>query len=188
MPATPNTRKPNRAAKPKDRRAKLHRDADPAAAIVADQDRQKAINLRLQGHTFREIAAAVGVSVETAHRYVNDGWERIQTATDEQRQELRDLELARLDAMLKRVLPIATANNLKVEKEVFRNGQAEIICEEDAELQFKAVDRALKIGKRRAELLGLDAPAKIEVTGKRKTVPLEELERRIAEKERAQHN
>lgn len=177
----PNTKGAN-TPPPKDGRKKPVKDSLPAEVLNADLERRKAIAMRLDGYTFREIADELGVSVSTAHAYVNDGWERVQNATDEDRAALRDLELARCDQMLKRVLPIATANNLQVEKEVFRDGERIVVTETDAELQFKAVDRALKIGKRRAELLGLDAPTKIEQTGKTSLIPLDELARIVAEK------
>jgi hypothetical protein len=172
--------KPN-TNKSKDRRSKLRKDADPAAGIAADVDRQKAVRMRLEGYTFRAIADALGVSLETAYRYVNDGWERINLVTDEDREELRSMELARLDGMLKRAYPIAVKDNLLViEVEYGVDGPVEV-RKENAELQFKAMDRVLKIGKRRAELLGLNAPVKSEtnVTGSA-LEPLEVLAQRVA--------
>jgi hypothetical protein len=52
--------------------------------------------------------------------------------------ELRTLELSRLDDMLKAIAPHVAAGNLT------------------------AIDRALKIMERRAKLIGLDAPAKVD--------------------------
>lgn len=170
----PNTRKPN------DRRAKTRKDADPKAALAADLERKKAIGLRLEGYSYREIAAELGVSVETAYRYVNDGWDRIKTETDQDREDLRNLELARCDAMLKRALPLATRNNLVlIDIELGPDGPAEV--RKDAiDVQFKAMDRVLKIGKRRADLLGLDAPTKVESTVTNNALePLTELAKRI---------
>lgn len=176
----PNAKGSNKA-KPKDQRKQSVKNGDPAGALKADLERHQAIKMRLEGYTFREIADEIGISVSTAHTYVNDGWERVQNATDEDRTLLRDMELARCDQMLKRVLPIATANNLLVEKEKFVDGSMIVVTEEDAELQFKAVDRVLKIQKRRSDLLGLDAPTKIEQTGASALIPLDELAKRVAE-------
>lgn len=184
MAKGPNTTKPNKRGK--DRRQKARRDGNPAGAIGSDLDRQRAVRMRLEGYTYDDIARALGVSKSTAHGYVNDGWERINAETDEERRELRGLELARLDAMLRRALPIATKDNLVViETEMTADGPMEV-RKENAELQFKAMDRALKIGKRRAELLGLDAPVKVEQTEASALEPLEVLQARVAAVKAAQ--
>ncbi|RVT48393.1 hypothetical protein [Rubrivivax albus] len=114
-----------------------------SAATVQHLERQaKALELRRAGLGYREIGAHLGVSHTSAHKMVSQAveatWARISDATD----ELKALELSRLDAMLGAVWPAAHRGNLG------------------------AVDRALKIAERRARLLGLDAPARRELTGK----------------------
>ncbi len=176
MSKGPNTRKSN------DRRSKGRKDGDPAGGIAADIDRQRAVQLRRDGHSFEEIAAALRVAKSTAHKYVNDGWDRINETTDEERRLLRAEWEARLMAMLKRAMPLATHNNLVMLVTEFTADGAVEVKKDAAELQLKAMDRVLKIAKAHAELYGLNAPTKIELPGdKNRLEPLSELARRVAE-------
>ncbi len=59
-------------------------------------------------------------------------------------EQVRDQELASLDEIYKRWAPVALKS-------------------EDSELALKVIDRLLKIQERRAKLLGLEAPAKVDV-------------------------
>jgi transposase len=178
MPPAPNTIKANA----KDRRKKARKDGNPSGALSADLDRQKALKWREEGMSYRDIAAKLGVSLSTAYKYVNDGWERVNEETDESRRVVRAMEEDNLDAMLKVALPLATKNNLLVITTEFTADGPVEVRKEDAELQFKAIDRVLKIGKRRAEIRGTDAPVKIEnqVSGSA-LEPLEVLAQRVAE-------
>src|SRR5690606_34877588 len=96
-----------------------------------------ALELRKQGLTYRQIAAQTGYkSAQAAHKAVMTA---LQRTTQEPADEVRKLELERLDALLFGVWEAAI------------NGDD------------KAVNNALRIMERRAQLLGLDAPVKIEV-------------------------
>lgn len=111
------------------------KDQTIAAAIERSERRSRAVHLRREGLTLREVAAELGVSVYTA-------WDDTQSAVrdipKEEADLLRQQEADRLDALQRAVWEAAIAGDLH------------------------AVDRVLKIIERRCRLLGLDAPARIE--------------------------
>jgi hypothetical protein len=93
----------------------------------------EALRLRAQGHTFREIAELVGYgNPGTAHEAVMGALAEL---TREPAEELRKLELLRLDALQQAVWSDAMKGHLG------------------------ALDRVLKIMERRAKLAGLDEPS-----------------------------
>lgn len=111
---------------------------DASAAEHAEQQR-KALELRKAGATYEQIA----VQLKVSNRSV--AWKLVKTAIEdivrEPAEEVLQLELARLDAMLLGVWTDAKGGNTA------------------------AIDRALRIMDRRAAYLGLDAPKRSEVTG-----------------------
>ena len=108
------------------------------SAITAAEKQRRALELRKAGATFEQIADSLGYAFPAAAaKAVKTALKRtIQEPAD----EVRELELARLDAMLFAIWPRVKQGNLQ------------------------AIDRALKIMARRAEYLGLDAPAKIDIS------------------------
>ena len=109
-------------------------------AVQASEKQIQALTLRKAGVGYIDIAKALGYKDHSgAWRAVKAALKRTQ---QEPADELRTLELVRLDDMLKAIAPHVSAGNLT------------------------AIDRALKIQQRRAALLGLDMPAKMELTGK----------------------
>jgi hypothetical protein len=109
-------------------------------AVQANDNQLKALALRKAGVSYIDIAKTLGYKDHSgAWRAVKAG---LKKTLQEPADELRTLELARLDDMLKAIAPHISAGNLT------------------------AIDRALKIQQRRAALLGLDMPAKMELTGK----------------------
>ena len=109
--------------------------------IVAAERAEKALELRKSGATYERIGNALGVSTSTAQRLAVDALRLVIERGMEGADELRQLEVERLDAML-----------LSVWRSV-RNGH------------LGAIDRCIKIMERRARLLGLDAPARQEWSG-----------------------
>jgi hypothetical protein len=106
------------------------------ALETADRQRQ-ALELRRDGLTFDGIAHQLGLADRSmARKYVQAALDR---TLREPAEEVRDLELRRLDHWLLRL--------------------SELIEQGD----LKAIDRALKITELRARLLGLFAP--VQVTG-----------------------
>jgi hypothetical protein len=107
-------------------------------AKVADAVRRaKALELRLAGRTFDEIAAELDYADRTtAYRAV----ERALTGLGRHdAEQLRDLDLARLERLFAAVWPAASAGELD------------------------AVDRALKIIERRGRILGYERPSLVHI-------------------------
>lgn len=101
--------------------------------------RVRALELRKQGLSYREIAQKTGyASAASARRAVLSLLRRV---LREPAEAVRDLELARLDKLLQSLWPRAVFDG-----------------------DLGAVDRILAIMRRRAELLGLDAPRKTELS------------------------
>jgi len=113
----------------------------PAAVPTAEamQRERDALELRRAGATYDAIADRLGYTNRgAAYKAVQRGLRRtIQEPAD----ELRQLEVERLDRLLTAVWRSAMGGNLG------------------------AVDRVLRVAERRARLLGLDAPTKIETEG-----------------------
>ena len=99
----------------------------------------RALDLRITGATYRQIAQALHVNEKTAYYDVQDELGRLDALTRQQAERLRDLEMRRLDQ-----LTVALASGI-------RAGEP------------RAVLAAVRLMERRAKLLGLDAP--LQVTG-----------------------
>lgn len=110
----------------------------PQKARGADK-RKQALELRKSGATFAQIGQALELSEARAHQLVKDELSRLRAVCAEEAENVRHLELERLDKM-----QLALSSKLK-------DGQPE------------AINSALRLMERRAKLLGLDAPKKVEV-------------------------
>lgn len=121
--------------------AKGHGNAAPrdARAIDAAERTRKALALRRAGASYEQIAKELGLSNKSAaHKMVKRG---IESIPREAAEDVRELELSRLDTM------------------------SRALWEKAAKGDGFAIERMLKIMKRRAEYLGLDAPKKQEHSG-----------------------
>ena len=125
---------------------------------TAERDAQ-ACQLRVQALSYAEIAEKLGYADQGhAHRAVQRA---LKATMQEAADELRVVELKRLDSMFKLALKVANRAHVTVS-----NGR--VVYLEDTPLEddgpaLAAIDRLLKIQERRARLLGLDAPVKHEV-------------------------
>jgi len=120
------------------------RSATTPKRIADEQRREKALQLRLGGATFQQIAEQCDyIDKAAAYRAVLTGLQRI--GADEAR-ELRDLDLARLDRLLMAVWSQAMHGELA------------------------AVDRVLAIIQRRARMLGYEG-LQIDATVHAETTP-----------------
>jgi transposase-like protein len=108
--------------------------------VQAAVRRKEAVDLRVEGKTYREIAQELGVTPTRARQLVAEALAAIEKDTAESAEELRRLELDRLDQLQAGLWEEAAGGNLK------------------------AVGAALKIMERRARLVGLDAPTRTENT------------------------
>lgn len=135
-----------------------------------------ALELRIKGKTFRDIAAELGVEVATAHGYVKRGLAELAAQQDGKAKELRSLELARLDALQAKLWPLATGdltpllNELRAKREELaqvdpkaakKGALAEVLASlVDGMPQVDYVRQLLNVMKHRGRLLGLEAPVK----------------------------
>ena len=110
-----------------------------ARARVVKSWRALALDLRVSGHTVREIAAKVGKAPSTVHEAIEAELRAIPAAAVA---ELRDVEGARLDALIRGHITKA------------RRGDAEA-----AHVVISAI-------RQRSKLFGLEAPVRTEHTGK----------------------
>lgn len=107
--------------------------------VKATERQRQALELRKAGASFEAIADRLGYGSKSgAYQAVMSA---IKRTLREPADEVRELEEQRLDALLLAIWPQATKGNQG------------------------AIDRALRIMERRARLLGLDKPAKLEHSG-----------------------
>ena len=105
-------------------------------AVNAAERQAAAVHLRKSGHTFQEIADKLGYAGhQGAYKAVMSAIRKI---VQEPAEELRKLELERLDVMLKSLWPFVLKGSPR------------------------HVEMALKVMDRRAAYLGLDAPKQVE--------------------------
>lgn len=111
-----------------------------AQRAKATEGRAKALELRKAGYQYKDIADALGVSISTVGRWVQEGMDQWKKQAVKYAEDIVLMEEKRLDRMLAGVWSRAKAGD-------------------DA-----AVDRVIKIMDRRAKLLGLDKPSKVAPT------------------------
>ncbi len=109
--------------------------------IQAEEKRRRAVDLRRAGFTYEQIADKVGISRGYACKLVTSALKRIREETNEITEDVKALELQRLD-------------------ELFRTAYQAVL---DGEV--RAIDQAIKVMDRRARLLGLDAATRQEISG-----------------------
>lgn len=161
----------------RDRGGKFARTPD-----TAERDAEAA-RLRTRGLTYRAIAEQMGYASPSS---VHDAVKRcLDAIVEEPGQEVRRLELERLDDMYAAVMAVLEREHITisqgriVRKRVLdENGDPTIVAtDRDGKPVFReeeilddapvlaAVDRLLKIMERRAKLTGLDAPVKADIGG-----------------------
>lgn len=105
---------------------------------LARQRESDALAMRTKGATYDQISEALGVSRQGAADCVKRALAALKADTEEKAEEVRELELRRLDRML------------QIAEAAAENGD------------IAAIDRVLKIQERRSKYLGLDAPVRSE--------------------------
>jgi hypothetical protein len=119
----------------------MARSKTSAATARKLRNQEQALALRRAGHSFERIGHKIGISTSRAHALVQMGLATARDQITASVDELRTEELSRLDGMLAKLYPKAEKGDLY------------------------AADRVLKIGERRARLLGLDAPVRTALEG-----------------------
>lgn len=132
-------------------------ESTTSARITEGAERQKqAVALRIAGATFAQIGDRLGVTAQAAHKMVVKALADTAKKTAESAEQLRQMELQRLDALQASLWPDAMRGD------------------------EQKVDRVLKIMAQRAKLLGLNAPelfAPTDPTGKNEYTGLSDGER-----------
>lgn len=108
--------------------------------VTASVRREQAVNYRIGGKTYQAIGDLLGITRQAAHSLVVGALRELAEKTAEASDELRRLEFERLDFMRNAIWSQVIAGDLG------------------------AIDRALRISARMAELFGLDAPKELDVT------------------------
>lgn len=128
------------------------------SAEQAERDAQAARYVAL-GWTYARIGEHFGVTKQAAfymvHRALNE-------AGKETREEALSVELAKLDAYEQAALEVLARKHVTVSNGRLITIDGEPLLDDGPVLQ--ALDRLMKIADRRARLLGLDAPSRVEVT------------------------
>jgi hypothetical protein len=119
--------------------------------LEAFERKLRALELRKGGATFEQIGKTLDVSTATAYSYV---MEALKETLREPADELRTLELERIDRLALALWPRAVGERESVDGRI-------VVHPAD----LRAVDRVVKLMERRAALLGLDAPQKLEQSG-----------------------
>jgi hypothetical protein len=102
------------------------------------EKRAIAMEYRRNGHSYREIAMLMDTTVSTAYYWVQAELRALRELTVEEAEDVRDMELMRLDQMLSNLQAGITAGDPM------------------------SISTALRVGERRSKLLGLDAPTKVD--------------------------
>lgn len=119
--------------------AGLDRTASGAARARTAARRQRALELRIEGKTVRQIAAELGVSKTQIGKDLQRELAALDQANQASAAELRALELERLDTL-----------------------DAKVRVGLEAETDPRLVREAIRVSEQRSKLLGLYAPTKVE--------------------------
>lgn len=111
--------------------------------LTRQQRRVEALNLRIKGHTYREIAEALQVSTKSAYFDVQEALRYLAKFERVLAEDVRAMHLARLDALTTFLWPAAEGGDTF------------------------AIQQVLSVMQRQAKLLGLDAPIEIDVNLRR---------------------
>lgn len=122
--------------------------------VTVEQQRMKALDLRGEGKSYRKIADALGIDVHRAHTLVIEALDELMVQSTESAEQVKVLELQRLDDLLDRLLMKMALQRREM---VTASGQKVQVPNPDE----NTVSAILKVMERRARMLGLDAPQEI---------------------------
>jgi hypothetical protein len=134
-----------------------------AERVLIAQRRTRVLAMRVEHIPYEDIAVRLGVSVDLARKDYQLA--RRQAAADFRAAvaEHRATELIKLDALEREAWRVLKTKHITVQQgRVVRDDDGATI-EDDAPV-LQAIDRLERLAKRRAALLGLDAPVRVEVS------------------------
>jgi len=125
---------------------------------------QRALELRIAGMTYSQIGDAIGVGRATAYKYYREALGELLKENVEKMEELRQLELARLDHLQREAETVLRKSHVYVSQggKIVYDGDVKLV---DDGPTMQAIATVLRIMERRSKLLGLDQPTKIEQSG-----------------------
>jgi hypothetical protein len=126
--------------------------------------RSRALTLRARHATYRQIALALGCDVATAYRLVQSGLKELREDASEAVEEIKQLELERLDDLAQMLQAKLDRQIIEVQEKDQHGvvtGRVQRFPNPD-EATIKAM---LDVMRRRADLMGLDAPKQIGAGG-----------------------
>ncbi len=131
--------------------------------IVSADNHNAALQLRLQGMTYRQIGETLGIHRQAAFRLVDEEFKAIKTECYENAEQLRTIQHARLERLMTEQYAIATTNDPAIITALHNLNVDERIELLDALFtrRGEAMDRCIRGMAREAKLMGLDAPERI---------------------------
>lgn len=143
-----------------------------SSAEVADRE-ARALDLRRQGATYAQIGDRIGVTEAAAYKIVKRVLDRV---TVEAAPDVRKLEADRLDQFQLAALAVLRRQHYTVSGgQIVKDDDGRPLVDDGPTLQ--AIRTLLSVQERRAKLLGLDAPARVDM----KVLTVDMLDARIAE-------
>lgn len=127
---------------------KGHNATNDAAHIAREERKVKALQMRKQRWTYQRIANELGVSVKAAWDYVSESMTELKEILQAEASVVRELELESLDELEASIFRMATG--YKDADKGDKKGKVH-------KPSLYHLDRVIKIKRRRAALLGLDA-------------------------------
>lgn len=133
------------------------------AEVELEERRSKVVALKVDGYSFREIGAKLGINEGTACRDYRAVIDRTKADADETVDEERRTSLARIAKAIKVLMPMVEAGTGEAIKAAIAAGESPLVAMELARKSLDAMDRLVKLEKERAMLLGTYAPTRTEV-------------------------
>jgi hypothetical protein len=129
-----------------------------AVRLPVAQRRDKAVQMRIEGKTWREVADALGIGTpQQAEREVARALEQANKRLDQSVGHLRRTEAARLDDLIRKTYAILTKDHLLVQGgKVVLDADGDPMHDDGPKL--KAIETIRRLSESRRKLFGLDAP------------------------------
>lgn len=137
----------------------------PGERAAVDIRRARAVEMRVKGATWQQIADALGYADRgAACGDIRRFREQTRAEAEERLDELRELEVDRLDMLIRAATTVLEAHHI-----VIQGGKAVMVGPEGAEQEvidhgpvLQAVAAIAKLSESRRKLLGVDAPVKLD--------------------------
>jgi hypothetical protein len=118
---------------------------------------------RCEGATMTRLAGEFGMSIGAIYNYIEEVRNQLREATIDLAALEREQSLALIDTAIEQVMPHIHSSDLIKIQEIRLNRKGPIVVELAAwEAKMKACEVMVKLLDRKAKLLGLDAPVKVE--------------------------